>query len=152
MSQEQPSRQLPAPCIIDSGIIVNKADIQRLLNDLGRVRYIHSLDGQIQSEGEGWILEVFADSERATLVANRKIYLNVFSFDYLKLHQSPEQESFFDLIQENRQLRLIPISNVLQEQEVTSNIDAATLEAMVTQVLSAKWDVQLDDDDDDCPF
>jgi hypothetical protein len=151
MSQEQPSRQLPAPCIIDSGILVNKADIQRLLSDFGRVRYIHTLDGQLQSEGEGWILEVFADPERATLVVNRRLYLNVMSFDYLQLHQSPDQETYFDLIQDNRQLRLIPQSSALQDQETTSNIDAATLEAMVTQVLSAKWDVQFDDEDD-CPF
>jgi len=151
MSQEQPSRQLPAPCIIDSGILVNKADIQRLLSDFGRVRYIHTLDGQLQSEGEGWILEVFADPERATLVVNRRLYLNVMSFDYLQLHQSSDRETYFDLIQDNRQLRLIPQSSALQDQEATSNIDAATLEAMVTQVLSAKWDVQFDDEDD-CPF
>jgi hypothetical protein len=151
MSQEQPSRQLPAPCIIDSGILVNKADIQRLLSDFGRVRYIHTFDGQLQSEGEGWILEVFADPERATLVVNRRLYLNVMSFDYLQLHQSSDRETYFDLIQDNRQLRLIPQSSALQDQEATSNIDAATLEAMVTQVLSAKWDVQFDDEDD-CPF
>ncbi|OKH24090.1 hypothetical protein NIES593_07965 [Hydrococcus rivularis NIES-593] len=152
MSQEQSAHHLPAPCIIDSGTIVNKADIQRLLNDLGRVRYIHTLDGQLQSEGEGWVLEVFVDPDRATLVANRKLYLNVLSFDYLQLHQSLEKETYFDLIQDNRQLRLIPVANALQDPEVTSNIDAATLEAMVAQVLSARWDVQLDDEDDDCPF
>jgi hypothetical protein len=152
MSQDQPSRQIPAPCIIDSGIIINKADIHRLLSDLGRVRYIHNIDNRLQSEGEGWILEVFADPDRATLVANRRLYLNVLSFDYLQLYQSSEQETYFDLIQENRQLRLIPICSTVQDREATSNIDAATLEAMVTQVLSAKWDVQLDDEDDDCPF
>ena len=151
MTQEQPAHQLPAPCIIDSGIILNKADIQRLLNDLGRVRYIHTLDNRLQSEGEGWILEVFANPDRATLVANHRLYINVLSFDYLQLHQSSEQETYFDLIQDNRQLRLISLTNALQDPEAASNIDAATLEAMVTQVLSAKWDVQLDDEDD-CPF
>jgi hypothetical protein len=152
MSQNQPSHQFPAPCIVDSGTVVNKADIHRLLSDLGRVRYIHDIEGQLQSEGEGWILEVFFDGDRATLVANRRLYLNVLSFDYLQLYQSPEQETYFDLIQDNRRLRLIPIASAEQDQEIVSNIDAATLEAMVTQVLSAKWDVQLDDEDDDCPF
>ena len=140
---------LPAPCIIESGIIVNKEDMRRLLNDLGRVRYIHSLDGQFHNEGEGWLLEVFSDPHQATIVANETLYINVQSFDYLRLEQSPEKEAYFNLIQDNRLLRLIPISNTFQDPEADPNLDEAALEAMVTQVLSAKWDVQLDDD---CPF
>jgi hypothetical protein len=123
--------------------------MQRLLIDLGRVGYIHSQDGQIQSQGEGYIMEVFADPQRSTLVANHSIYLNVYSFDYLELKQSPEQETYFDLITEDRQLRLIPLSNPLQE-EATRNINAAAFDAVMDQVLSSNWDMQLDDDD--CPF
>jgi hypothetical protein len=122
----------------------------RLLTDLGRVRYIHTLDGKLQNEGEGFVLEVFADPHRSTLIANHTLYLNVQSFDYLQLNQSPEKEVYFDLIQDNRQLRLIPLSNPLQEQS-TQQFNAEALEAMVTQVLSAKWDVQIDDDGE-CPF
>jgi hypothetical protein len=150
MSHPQSPHQLAAPCIIDKGIIINKQDIGRLLTDLSRVRYIHTLDGKLQSEGEGCVLEVFADPHRSTLIANRALYLNVQSFDYLQLNQSPEQEAYFDLIQDNRQLRLIPLSNPLQEQS-TQQLNADALEAMVTQVLSAKWDVQIDDDGE-CPF
>lgn len=150
MSYDQTSRQLPAPCIIESGIIVNKEDIKRLLNDLGRVRYVHTIDGKLQHQGEGWILEVFTDCHRSTIVANQTLYLNLHSFDYLELHKSPENESYFDLVQDNRQLRLIPVSQWTPDQDLTRSFDAATLEEMVTQVLSAKWDVQLDDDD--CPF
>ncbi|NES84513.1 MAG: hypothetical protein F6K10_25635 [Moorea sp. SIO2B7] len=149
MSHEKIPHQLPAPCIIESGIIVHKEDMRRLLNDLGRVRYIHTLDDKIESEGEGWVLEVFADPHQSTLVANHTLYLNIQSFDYLQLHKSPETETYFDLIQDNRQLRLIPLSNSFQDQEISRTLDAGTLEAMVTQVLSAKWDVQIDDD---CPF
>ena len=50
------SSHLPAPCIIDSGIIVNKKDMQRLLRDLEHVRYHHFLDGNLQSEGEGYVI------------------------------------------------------------------------------------------------
>ena len=140
---------LPAPCIIQSGTIVNKEDIRRLLSDLGRVRYIHILDGKFQSDGEGWLLEVFSDPHQATIVTNETLYINVQSFDYLQLEQSPKKEAYFNLIQDNRLLRLIPISNFFQDPETDQNLDEAALEAMVTQVLSAKWDVQLDDD---CPF
>jgi hypothetical protein len=95
-------------------------------------------------------MEVFADPQRSTLIANQTIYLNVHSFDYLQLNQSSEKEAYFDLIQDNRQIRLIALSNPFQEQS-TQQINADALEAMVTQVLSAKWDVQIDDDGD-CPF
>jgi hypothetical protein len=150
MSYPQSPHRLPAPCIIDTGIIISKQDMGRLLTDLGRVHYIHTLDGKLQNEGEGYVVEVFADPLRSTLIANQTLYLNVHSFDYLQLNQSPEKEAYFDLIQENRQLRLIPLSNPLQEQS-TQQISADALEAMVTQVLSAKWDVQMDDDGE-CPF
>lgn len=149
MSSNNFDHRVSAPCIIDTGIVVNKRDMQRLLIDLGRVGYIHSQDGQIQSQGEGYIMEVFADPQRSTLVANHSIYLNVYSFDYLELKQSPEQETYFDLITEDRQLRLIPLSNPLQE-EATRNINAAAFDAVMDQVLSSNWDMQLDDDD--CPF
>ncbi|HBE18899.1 MAG TPA: hypothetical protein DEG17_23200 [Cyanobacteria bacterium UBA11149] len=150
MSYHQPPHQIPAPCIIDRGIIINKQDIGRLLTDLGRVRYIHTIDGELQSEGEGYVLEVFADACRSTIIANQAIYINVCSFDYLELSQSPVKEVHFDLLQDNRQLRLIPLSNPLQDHS-TEQLNAEALEAMVTQVLSAKWDVQVDDDDE-CPF
>lgn len=150
MSHSKSPHQLPAPCIIDTGLIINKQDMGRLLSDLGRVRYIHTLDGQLQTEGEGYVMEVFYDSSRSTLIANHTIYLNVQSFDYLQLGQSPENNTYFDLIQDNRQLRLIPLSNPLQEQS-SQQFNAEALEAMVTQVLSAKWDVQIDDEGE-CPF
>jgi hypothetical protein len=140
----------PAPCIIDNGTIVNKQDQRRLLNDLGRVRYVHILDGDIQAEGEGCILDVFADAYQSTLIANQTLYINVNSFDYLQLTRTDESETYFDLIQDNRQLRLIPLSTPLQE-PTHHIINESALEAMVTQVLAAKWDMQFDDDDD-CYF
>ncbi|MGL4377350.1 MAG: hypothetical protein ACRCT1_12990 [Microcoleaceae cyanobacterium] len=149
MSHHQFNQMVSAPCIIDTGIIVNKRDMQRLLVDLGRVRYIHSLDGKIKTEGEGYIMEVCADPSRSTLGANHTLYLNVYSFDYLELRESPEQLTFFDLVQDGRQLRLIPLSNPLQD-EFSRNLNAAALDAVVDQVLSSNWDVQIDDDD--CPF
>lgn len=137
--------RIPAPCIIDAGTVVSKQDMERLLSDLGRVRYIHRREGYPVSEGEGCVLEVFSDPHRATLVANHALYLNVYSFDYLELSQSPQQEACFDLMQDTLQLRLIPLSNPLQEQ-TTDTLNAATLEAVVAEVLSAGWDVQIDDD------
>ncbi|MEG4119907.1 hypothetical protein QUA43_20875 [Microcoleus sp. N9_B4] len=146
MNHDQLNNRVVAPCIIDTGIVVNKRDIKRLLFDLGRVRYLHIQDGQIYSEGEGYVLEVFANPHRSTLIANHALYLNVYSFDYLELKQSPVDGAYFDLIQEGRQLRLIPLSNPLQEQ-FARNLNAAALDAVVDQVLSGNWDLQLDEDD-----
>ena len=77
----------------------------------------------------------------------KKIYININSFDYLQLSKSTEGESCFDLIQDNLQLRLIPVVRDVSPQTVSKNIDAETIEAMVAEVLSARLDVQLDDED-----
>ncbi len=149
MSHKKSVHPLPAPCIIDNGIVVNKDDMRRLLNNLGRVKYIHTLEEKLQVEDEGFVVEVFSDPSQSTLIANGSLHLNVQSFDYLQLNRSDKREAYFDLIQDNRQLRLIPLSNPIEEQ-VNRNLDVDALEAMVAQVLSAKWDVQIDEDD--CPF
>ncbi len=140
--------QKPSPCIIDWGTLINKEDMRRLLNDLSRVRYQHSLEGKLQSEGEGWMMEVFIDPQQATLIANHTLYLNLQSFDYLEIRTTTEEEPCFDLIQDQRLLRIIPLSNPLEDQENAPTLDEATLEEMVTRVLSSKWDLPLDDDDE----
>ncbi len=145
MNSDPSNIMVSAPCIIDTGIVVNKLDMRRLLTDLSRVRYIHFQDGKRQSEGEGYVLEVCADPQRSTLVANHSLYLNVYSFDYLELKVSPDKETCFDLIQEGRQLRLIPLCNPLSERE-NKQFSSSALEAVLTQVLSAKLDAEIDDD------
>ncbi|MGF1490851.1 MAG: hypothetical protein ACFBSC_00010 [Microcoleaceae cyanobacterium] len=145
MSYDQLDYCASAPCIVDTGVVVNKQDMQKLLADLSRVHYLHIQDGQVYGEGEGYILEVFNHPHQATLVANSTLYLNVSSFDYLELNVSPERETCFDLVQEGRLLRLVPLSNPLQEQ-LARNLNAAALDAMMDQVLSGSWEAQLDDD------
>jgi hypothetical protein len=140
------SQRSPAPCIVDLGTVINKQDMQRLLIDLGRVHYSYTQDGVLSSEAEGYILEVFADPYRSTLVANHALYLNVHSFDYLELDKDAEQKPVFNLVQEGRVLRLLPLTNPLQE-DYTRTLDEATLEAVVAEVLSAGLDVQIDDEE-----
>jgi hypothetical protein len=136
---------VPAPCLIDSGILVNKQDIIRLLSDLTHVQYIHWQDGEIKSQGEGYILDVFADPQRSTLIANHAVYINVHSFDYLELKQSADSEAYFDLVQEGLMLRLTPLSNPLKQERarVEDNLD---LETMMAELLTAKLDAEQDDD------
>ncbi|AKG23177.1 hypothetical protein [Calothrix sp. 336/3] len=145
MTHHLPDSKIPAPCIINTGVIVNKLDIKRLLADLGRVHYIYTLDSELQSEGDGDVMEVFANPQRSTLVANHALYINIYSFDYLELEQSPEKETYFDLVQEGMRLRLIPLSTPLQEKQERS-LNVSAIEAMMEQVLSARWDAEFDDD------
>ncbi|BAZ48012.1 hypothetical protein NIES4103_06170 [Nostoc sp. NIES-4103] len=145
MSHHLPDTRIPAPCIVNTGIIVNKLDMRRLLADLGRVHYIYTQEGKPQSEGEGDVMEVFANPQRSTLVANSALYLNVCSFDYLELKLSVQQETCFDLMQEGMCLRLIPLSTPLQERK-ERNLNVSAIEAMMEQVLSARWDAEIDDD------
>ncbi len=148
MNHHLPSAKIPAPCIVNTGVIVSKLDMRRLLADLGRVRYAYTQDGEVCGEGEGDVMEVFGNPRRSTLVANHALYINVHSFDYLELQQSCEKEACFDLVQEGMRLRLIPLSTPMQErQERCWNTSA--IEAMMEQVLSAKWDAEIDDDSSD---
>jgi hypothetical protein len=130
------------------GIIVNKLDMRRLLADLGRVHYIYTQEDQLLSEGDGDVMEVFANPRRSTLIANHTLYLNLYSFDYLELKQSPEKQTYFDLMQESVCLRLIPLSTPLQERK-DRNLNVSVMEAMMEQVLSARWDAEIDDDSSD---
>jgi hypothetical protein len=63
------------------------------------------------------------------------------------LKQSPQQQTYFDLVQEGNCLRLIPLSTPMQEQKERS-LNASAIEAMMEQVLSAKWDAEIEIDDD----
>ena len=142
----------PTPCIIDAGILVNKRDIQRLLGDLSRVKYIFFQDGEIVRHGEGCVVEVFHEGTSATMIANGSIYINVGSFDCLQLGKSitsgpkPEQ-TFFDLMQDDRCLRLVPLGSLLRDVEDRA-IDQAALDAVVADVLSSGWDTSCDEDED----
>jgi hypothetical protein len=137
---------LPAPCIVDNGIVVNRQDIQRLLSDLGHVRYRYSNAEELISEGEGHVLEVFADAAQSTLVTNASLYINVCSFDYLQLARSSDGTASFNLIQDNQTLRLTPLSNPLKRRD-DQLMHSAAIEAMVAEVLSANIDMRLDSGD-----
>jgi len=138
------SSHLPAPCIVDNGLVVHKVDMLRLLQGLRHVRYIHRQDNEITSTGIGRVVEAFSDPNQATLIANHSIYLNVHSFDYIEL-LTTNNETTFALVQDNRCLCLTPIVKEANRY-ATRDIDAAALEAIVTEALSASWDASIDDE------
>lgn len=151
MSNHKNYQHFLAPCIIDDGIVINREDMYRLLNDLSAVHYTHYLDGECKGEGEGYIVEVFEEPTQATLIANQTIYINLASFDYIQL-ETTKNGTYFNLVHEQRTLRLFPLSNPFSCQDAHSHFDPMLLEAMVTDVLSARHDVQLDEEDDEYFF
>jgi len=124
---------------------VNKSDMLRLLQDLGQVRYQHFQDGELLTEGGGFVMEVFTDGQQATLVANHTLYLNVCSFDFLEMGKVNVDQSYFDLVQDNRRLRLLPIYDPVQDQ-IAQSASTAAFEAMVVDALTARWDACIDDE------
>jgi hypothetical protein len=142
----------PAPCIVDAGLLVDKRDMQRLLGDLSRVKYVFFQDGEMVSHGEGCVVEVFNEVSSATMVSNGSIYLNVASFDSVQLGRSVPAgtevgQCFFDLMQDDRCLRIIPMGSLLRDVGDRA-IDRAALDAVVADVLSSGWDSCGDDEDD----
>ena len=92
-------------------------------------------------------MEAFCDPQQATLVANHSLYLNAHSFDYLEMITTSTDsgiETTFALVQENRCLCLTPLSEGKAER--TAQLDAADLEAIVTEAIAASWDASLDND------
>ncbi len=99
-----------APCIVDRGIILHPRDMACLLEDLGQVHYRFRDDSVTLAEGDGYIFEVFADPQRATVVANHALFLNLSSFDWLELVPS-QPLTRLDLVQEGRRLELSPMGH-----------------------------------------
>lgn len=136
---------VPAPYLVDQGIVVRKADMLRLLNDLSQVSYMDMQERSILSQGTGYVMDVFAEPDASTLVANQSLYLNVYSFDYIQLEKLPNEQACFKLFQDSRCLQLVPLTSPIKDQ-AKRDLDTTTIEEIVAEALSASWDACLDDD------
>lgn len=149
-----------SPCIVDVGIVVNKQDMLRVLEDLGRVQYFDIFDNQVRRQGEAYVMEVFCDPACATMIANRTIYLNVNSFDYLQLDWPTGERPRFDLVQEDRVVRLVPSTDPLEERDFeeqetqAGNPEEAGLRSVIEEVLmeSSHLGDEWDEEDDEFDF
>ncbi|WP_287128006.1 hypothetical protein [Candidatus Cyanaurora vandensis] len=130
-----------APCIIDAGIVVNKRDMLRLLEDLGRVSYEEIRQGQVYRRGEGYVMEVYCDPSCATVVVNRTLYLNVNSFDYLELDAPENERPRFNLVLDGRILSLRPLSDPISEREEERQSEVHTpTRDVLSDVVLTDWD------------
>lgn len=134
-------RENQISCVIESGIVYSKRDMVRILRDLDRVEYIDLIDNSIVAKGEGYVIEVFANSFDSTLVFNNRLHINVNGFDFLKLKTQPKR--VVELVSGHRIIKLTPLSNTLktQQSQIEEEIDEQRL-ALVSQ-LSCENEVDL---------
>ncbi|MBI1858176.1 MAG: hypothetical protein HYR97_03580 [Candidatus Melainabacteria bacterium] len=99
------------PCLVEYGTIYSKRDMIRVLRDLDRVEYFDLIDDSIVAQGEGYVIEVYANSNDSTLVFNNRLHINVNGFEYLKLKTHPKKEIL--LYSGHRAIRLKPLTNIL---------------------------------------
>lgn len=104
--REQKNRR---PCIVDTGVLVHRRDMARILRDLVRVRYVDLFEGEVTAHGEGQVVSIFSSEEGSTIVFNERIYLNLNTFEYARLGKDPEGASCIELVDEPRVLRLVPL-------------------------------------------
>lgn len=98
-------------CLVNYGIIYSKRDMIRILRDLDRVEYADLIDEINVASGEGYVVEVYANSYDSTIVFNHRLHINVNGFDFLKIKSSPDKE--VELISGHRIIKLKPLTNPL---------------------------------------
>lgn len=107
------------PCFVGTGVIASKKDMLRILRGLDYVKYTELIDGNVQTEDEAFVVEVFSSDTDGTLIFNRRIHLNVKNFEYLKIKGN--QPGVIELIEGHRTLRLEALSDPLTNKELLMN-------------------------------
>ncbi|OGI08436.1 MAG: hypothetical protein A3I68_05755 [Candidatus Melainabacteria bacterium RIFCSPLOWO2_02_FULL_35_15] len=127
-------------CLVEQGIIYSKRDMIRILRDLDRVLYVDLIDNASVANGEGYVVEVYANSYDSTLVFNHRLHINVNSFDFLKITSQPDK--LVELISGHRIIKLKPLTNILLANQ--SHIEEAIDEQRITIASQLACDDEVD--------
>lgn len=148
---ESRDQQNQLQCVVDEGLIVNRRDMSRILGDVGQVRYQELFAGAIRRQGEGIIVHVAASDHAATVIVNKRLYLNVNAFDCLRLSCDEAGGAIIDLVMDARTLRLIPVSDPISDRSQAVAIDPIPAARSPLDRLfgSSFAEVYLDDGDED---
>lgn len=139
-------------CIVDEGILLNRRDMVRVLRDLGLVRYVDLHAGVPRASGEGYVTSVVANSNSSTIIANRRLYLNVNNFEYMRLGLDAGQ-TFFDLVDRDRTIRLIPLDSASTERQPVALGEDFYSNGRVASLFGDNLaEVYFDDEEDDGDF
>ncbi len=138
-------------CIVDEGTLLNRRDMVRLLRDLGLVRYVDLRNGATRASGEGYVTSVVSNFSSSTIIANRKLYLNVNNFEFMRLGLDAGQ-TFFDLVDRDRTIRLIPLDSALTDRPPAITDDAFASGRVTSLFGDTLAEVFFDDEEDDDEF
>ncbi len=137
-------------CIVDEGVLVQHKDMVRILRDLGQVRYQEWRDDQLRRQGEGLIVHVAASDRSATVILNKRLYLNVNAFDYMQLGTDEAGGAWVDLVSDGLTLRLIPLSDPLESPVLGGAEPAGVRRGALDRLFGESFaEVYLDDDFED---
>ena len=98
-------------CLVEYGTIYSKRDMIRILRDLDKIEYFDLIDNALVAKGEGYVVEVYANSFDSTLIFNNRLHINVNGFDSLKMKTVPAKE--IELCSGHRVIKLKPLTNIL---------------------------------------
>jgi hypothetical protein len=130
------------PCIIDEGIIMNRQDMVRVLRDLNRVRYTDVREETVRVSGVGTVTHVHSHERAATMVVNRRLYLNVNGFDFLRLSRGNNATARLELVNASRILQLEP----LWEAEVSSIPDETAFSLPAEAWPDCSWPISIEEE------
>ncbi|MFM7457253.1 MAG: hypothetical protein ACKO3R_01130 [bacterium] len=116
---EDRDRDKQIPCIVGKGLITAKKDMIRVLKGFDHVKFIDEIDGQIFTESEAFVVEVFVSDSEGTLIFNRRIHINVNSFDYLRIMEN--QPGHVELVEGHRVLKLYAMTDPFENKEILMN-------------------------------
>jgi len=98
--------------IMNNGIVYNKKDMLMMVRDLGKVSYFEIVDGKVVNQGKGYVFRVCSNSEEPTLFLAGRIYINVATFNYLRLRKIKDSDNtLFELVSDERTVKLVPDAN-----------------------------------------
>lgn len=99
---EKQDKQIP--CLVGVGVLTSKKDMMRVLRGFDHVKYTDIIDEKIQSEDEAFVVDVFSNDQESTIIFNRRIYINVQNFEYLRMVKN--LPGTIELIEGHRTLKL----------------------------------------------
>lgn len=111
-------------CLVEYGTVFSKRDMIRILRDLDRVEYLDVIDNVAVAQGEGYVIEVYANGFDSTLIFNNRLHINVNGFDFLKIRSNPRKE--IELVSGHRIVKLVPLAS-------TQKTDQAQIEEEIDE-------------------
>lgn len=129
-------------CLVNYGTVYSKRDMIRILRDLDRVEYSDFIDDTAVAQGEGYVVEVYANSYDSTIVFNHRLHINVNGFDFLKIATSPDKT--VELVSGHRIIKLKSLTNILATNQTTIEEEIDEQRIAIASQLACDNEIDID--------